>query len=185
MASQSFTGQLLIAMPNLGDPNFLKTVTLICQHSTEGALGVVINRPLDLKLSELLEHVQIEPTPQARNRLVHYGGPVQTHRGFILHEPLDALEATLAVTEDIGLSTSRDALAAIAEGRGQVRNLIALGYAGWGAGQLEQEIAENAWLTVANDPAIVFELPFEERWAAAAGKLGVDLNLLSDAAGHA
>ncbi len=186
MSTVHLSNHLLIAMPNLRDPNFSQTVTLICEHNEQGALGIVINRPTDLNLGDLYEHLQI-PTSEApaADAPVYSGGPVQVDHGFVLHEPVGEWEATLVIHEELGLTTSRDILVATAEGRGPDRCLIALGYAGWGAGQLEQEIADNAWLTVPNDLGIVFDLPPERRWQAAAEKLGIDLNLLSGNAGHA
>lgn len=186
MSAVNLTGQLLIAMPKLADPNFHHTVTLICEHSDQGALGVVINRPLDLTLKEVCEHLKLdELVPDRVSQRVLLGGPVQTERGFVLHEPLGDWESTLTVDADIGLTSSLDVLRSIAAGNGPDRRLVALGYAGWGPGQLEQELVENSWLTVPHDKDILFRLPYEERWHAAAGKLGIDLNLLSAEAGHA
>jgi putative transcriptional regulator len=184
--TQYLTNQFLIAMPGLEDPNFFHSVTYICEHNTEGALGLVVNRPLDMQLGEILQHIHLEDAQlQARQLPVHLGGPVQQDRGFILHEPLGNWEATLKVTDRIGVTSSVDILQAIARDEGPERVLIALGYAGWGAGQLEQEMAENAWLTGPADPEILFRTPDEERWRAAARSLGIDLNLLSGDAGHA
>ena len=184
--SDYLSNQFLIAMPGLEDPNFFHTVTYICEHNDEGALGLVINRPLDMRLGEVFEHMKIEPSdPRAAEVRVYLGGPVQQDRGFVLHEPLGEWEATLKVTDRIGITSSADILAAIAEGRGPERKLVALGYAGWGAGQLEREMSENAWLSGPADPQVLFELPDEARWKAAAAALGVDLDLLSGDAGHA
>lgn len=186
MSYARFTNQFLIAMPSLADPNFSQTVTLICEHNDEGALGIVINRPLELKLSELFEHLEMATTTFLHaNTVVYAGGPVQMDHGFVLHHPLGNWESTLRVQEQIGLTTSRDILTAIAAGHGPEKSLITLGYAGWGPGQLEQEISNNAWLTVPNDIEIVFDVPANKRWQAAASKLGVDLNLLAGDAGHA
>ncbi|MGD8842004.1 MAG: YqgE/AlgH family protein [Gammaproteobacteria bacterium] len=184
--AQFLTNQFLIAMPGLEDPNFYHSVTYICEHNAEGALGLVVNRPLDMQLGEILQHIHLEDAQlQARQLPVHLGGPVQQDRGFILHEPLGHWEATLKVTDRIGVTSSVDILQAIARDEGPERVLIALGYAGWGAGQLEQEMAENAWLTGPADPEILFRTPDEERWRAAARSLGIDLNLLSGDTGHA
>jgi putative transcriptional regulator len=181
-----FTNQFLIAMPSLADPNFSQTVTLICEHNDEGALGIVINRPLELRLSELFEHLEMTTTtPFPANMAVYAGGPVQMDHGFVLHQPLGHWESTLRVQEEIGLTTSRDILSAIAAGDGPEKSLVTLGYAGWGPGQLEQEISNNAWLTVPYDIDIVFDVPADKRWQAAASKLGIDLNLLAGDAGHA
>ena len=176
----------LIAMPRLADPNFFHTVTYLCEHNAEGALGIVINRPLNLSLREVLQHMDLEPATEAIGRQpIYLGGPVQQERGFVLHRPLGDWEATLKVSEDIGVTSSRDILMAIAAGQGPEQSLIALGYAGWGAGQLEQEMAAKTWLSGPADRRIVFELPHAQRWEAAAARLGVDLNLLSSEAGHA
>ncbi len=186
MATARFTEHRLIARPSLADPNFSRTVTLICEHSEHGALGVVINRPTEVRLSELLDHLEIKTTDvNALAMPVYAGGPVQLDRGFILHSPLGDWQSTLKINPKLGLTTSLDILAAVAAGEGPKHNLIALGYAGWGAGQLEQEIAENAWLTVPSDTKILFDLPVEHRWQAAAQKLGVDLTLMAGDAGHA
>lgn len=180
------TNQFLIAMPSLANPFFSQTVTYICEHNAGGALGIVINRPLTVTLGELLEHLQITPAdPEIAAMPVYAGGPVHPEHGFILHSPVNAWESTLQVTDTIGITTSQDILQALARGEGPDRVLIALGYAGWGAGQLEQEIMQNTWLSGPADPAILFETPVEKRWSAAAALLGVDLRLLSGDAGHA
>jgi len=180
------TNHFLIAMPQLADPNFFHTVTYICEHNADGAMGIVINRPLELKLGEVLEHMDIHARNlEATDRPVYLGGPVQPERGFVLHTPNAPWDSTLAITDRIGITTSRDILAAIAEGAGPDHSLVALGYAGWGAGQLERELADNAWLSGPADEQILFRRPVEERWSAAAALLGVDLNLLSGDAGHA
>jgi len=184
--TQYLTNQFLIAMPGLEDPNFFHSVTYICEHNDEGALGLVVNRPLDMQLGEILQHVQLsQAEPEARQIQVHLGGPVQQDRGFVLHEPLGEWDATLKVTDRIGITSSMDILQAIARNEGPERALITLGYAGWGAGQLEQEMAENAWLSGPAHPDILFDTPDEERWKAAAASLGIDLDLLSGEAGHA
>lgn len=176
----------LIAMPALADPNFSRTVTLICEHSSEGAMGIVINRTTELALGDILRQMGLDADgAQVREMPVYLGGPVQTNRGFVLHEPLGTWESTLPITETLGVSTSRDILAAIAENRGPERCLVALGYAGWGAGQLEREIAENSWLNGPSDQQIIFDTPTEHRWQKAAQLAGVDLSLLSSEAGHA
>lgn len=182
----NLTNHFLIAMPQLADPNFFQTVTYICQHNDEGALGIVINRPLEVQLGELFSHMEIESSDAAVKELpVYMGGPVQQERGFVLHQPNQLWDATLQVTDQIAVTTSRDILAAMAEGTGPERCLVALGYAGWGAGQLEQEMAQNAWLSGPADHKIIFRSPATERWQQAAGLLGVDLSLLSSDAGHA
>lgn len=182
----SLSNHFLIAMPALSDPNFHHTATYICEHNDEGALGLVINRPTDLHLGEILEHMGIEATAgDIAQQQVCLGGPVQNDRGFVLHQPVGDWEATLKVTELIGITSSRDILEAIAHGEGPEKTFITLGYAGWGAGQLEQELAANAWLSGPADSLIVFDTPYEQRWEAAAGLIGVDIKLLSGEAGHA
>lgn len=188
MAESTYlNNQFLIAMPSLADPNFAQTVTYICSHDASGALGIVINRPLELTLGELLEHIQL-PQPQAAalsGRPVFAGGPVQPQQGFVLHSPVGDWGSTLQVSEQLGLTTSSDILQALEGTTAPRRLLVALGYAGWGPGQLEQEIVENAWLSGPADQGILFDTPVTERWAAAAALLGVDLRLLSGDAGHA
>ncbi|MCZ6516778.1 MAG: YqgE/AlgH family protein [Gammaproteobacteria bacterium] len=180
------TGHLLIAMPTMMDPNFHQTVTYICEHSDLGALGLVINRPLDMGLGEVLEQLSLDsPDETLTAQPVLRGGPVQTERGFVLHESTREWEATMPVGEAIYVTTSQDILSSLAAGNGPERALIVLGYAGWGAGQLDAEIRENAWLSVPADPRIVFETPFERRWEEAARKLGVNLTTLNTQAGHA
>lgn len=185
-AFASLTNHFLIAMPTLEDRNFYRTVTFLCEHSDEGAMGIVINRVTDMKLGEILEQLDITDVDRSLSaQPVYLGGPVQNNRGFVIHEPLGNWESTLPVTDTIGVSTSRDILAAIAENRGPDRFLVALGYAGWGPGQLEREMAENSWLSGPANREILFELPLETRWNAAAGLVGVDLTMLSSEAGHA
>lgn len=182
----NLTQHFLIAMPAMRDPHFSKTLTFICEHNDQGALGVVVNRPIDLTLHALLEQIEITPETDAAKLIpVHYGGPVQTDRGFVLHTPTGTWQSTLAVGEHIGLTTSKDILQATARGDGPKQMLVTLGYAGWAPGQLEHELAQNAWLTVTADARILFETPAERRYDASLKLLGVDLAMLSDAAGHA
>lgn len=182
----SFANHFLIAMPTLRDPNFARTVTLICEHSSEGAMGIVINRSTDLRLGDVLQQMEIDGSGSHNREMpVYVGGPVQNNRGFVVHEPLGSWESTLAVTPNLGVSTSRDILVALAANTGPQRFLLALGYAGWAAGQLEREIAENTWLSGPADHQILFDTPVEARWMAAAQHLGVDLTTLSGEAGHA
>ena len=188
MATMDFTNQFLIAMPSLEDPNFSRTVTYICAHSDEGAMGIVVNRPLELDLAQLFEHLQLESSPDAHgSEPVVMGGPVETQRGFVLFEPEEDQDWDgLAIKgEHLAVATSRDILAAMAQGKGPKRHLVALGYAGWGAGQLEHEVLENAWLNGPSDTEIIFECAFDERWQRAAELLGVDVHRLSAGAGHA
>ncbi len=185
IGTTDLTNHFLIAMPRLADPNFSQTVTYVCEYNGEGALGIVINRPLELRLGEVLAHMDLKTDNAAVADLpVYLGGPVQTDRGFVLHRGDRRWETTLAVTEDIAVTSSRDILADIARGEGPEQLLVALGYAGWGAGQLEREMAENSWLSGPADPEILFETPDETRWEAAAARLGVDLGLLPGQAGH-
>ncbi len=180
------TNQFLIAMPALQDPDFHRTVTYLCAHNNEGAMGIVINRPLDLNLGEVLDHMSIEvDNIQVNDMMVLQGGPVQRDRGFVIHEPAGEWDAVLTVGDDIGVATSRDILTAVAHGDGPKRAVVALGYAGWGAGQLEHEVLQNAWLSGPADSRIIFDLPYEERYESAARLLGVDLDRLSGEAGHA
>lgn len=177
----------LIAVPAMHDPNFSRTVTLLCQHTEEGAMGLMLNRSSEYKLGDVLEQMQITTDDEALAAApVLIGGPVQPERGFVLHEPgTDTWDSTFRLSEHLSLTTSRDILAAMARGEGPKRALIALGYAGWSEGQLESELQDNSWLTVAADGAILFDTPLEQRWSAAARLMGVDLNLLPDYAGHA
>jgi putative transcriptional regulator len=180
------TGHLLIAMPAMADPNFTRTVTYICEHSDRGALGIVINRPLDLDLGEVFQQLSLPATDSGlAKQPVMRGGPVQTERGFVLHEPGGTWDATVEVSDSVCLTTSQDILAALAQGKGPRRALMALGYAGWGAGQLELEMSANAWLSVPGNASIVFDTPYEQRWSAAAGLLGINLATMSPDAGHA
>ncbi len=180
------TNQFLIAMPALRDPNFHRTVTYLCAHNNEGAMGIVINRPLDLNLGEVLDHMSIEvENIEVKDMMVLQGGPVQRDRGFVIHEPAGQWDAVLAVGDEIGVATSRDILTAVAHGDGPERAVAALGYAGWGAGQLEHEVQQNAWLSGPADSSIIFDLPYEKRYESAARLLGVDLDRLSGEAGHA
>lgn len=186
MLTLNLTNQFLIAMPALLDPNFYHTVTYICAHNDEGAMGIVINRPLDMSLGDVLVQMELSPTAQKANLLpIYHGGPVHTDRGFVLHEPLSQWDSSINVNDTVGLTTSRDILEAIARGRGPKDSLVALGYAGWSAGQLEQEILDNAWLSGPANADVIFKTPCQERWQTAAALLGVDMNLLSPKIGHA
>ena len=159
------TNQLLIAMPTLGDPNFHRTVTLVCEHNKDGALGIVINRPMDLRMKEIFEQLDLaEPGEDISQRSVLNGGPVAQERGFVLHRPARKWDSMLRISDEIGVATSRDILAAIADGDGPSESLVALGYAGWMAGQLEAEMQANAWLNAPASAEIVFDMPFNARW---------------------
>ena len=184
--ANQLANQFLIAMPSLADPNFSQTVTYMCDHNEDGAMGLVINRPLDLDIDALLTHLEINDTRRGQGYIpIYQGGPVQTERGFVLHRDIGQWEASIQVSDDIALTMSQDIIEAIAHDEGPKNYLITLGYAGWGAGQLEEELAANAWLNGPADPAIIFELPVEQRWNAAAKHLGVELNNLSSDVGHA
>lgn len=184
--SANLTHHFLIAMPAMADPNFARTLTYIAEHNEQGALGVIVNRPIDMTLAALFERVELPLEQQElAAQPVYFGGPVQTDRGFVLHRPLGHWHSTLKVTEEVGLTSSRDVLLAISEHGEPHEVIVTLGYAGWSAGQLEHELAQNAWLTAPADLSIVFDLPPEERLAAAMQSLGVDFTNLSDVAGHA
>jgi putative transcriptional regulator len=186
MASAYLTNQFLIAMPGMADPNFAQTVTLICEHSEQGALGIVVNQALPMSLAEVFDELGLDCARSAiTQQPVLRGGPVQADRGFVLHTPGGHWESSLPFSEQIHLTTSRDILDALAQGSGPERAVVALGYAGWDAGQLEEEVANNAWLTVAADERLVFETPMEERWEAAGRLLGVNLLHLGSGSGRA
>lgn len=185
METVNLTDHFLIAMPAMTDPNFAKTLTYICEHNEQGALGVVVNRPLDMTLTKLFEKIAVDLTSEVGGMWVHYGGPVQMDRGFVLHQPLGDWESTLAVNDLTGLTTSKDILEALGRGAGPDKILVSLGYASWAPGQIEFELAQNAWLTVAASPGVIFDLPAEERLVAALEMLGIDFAKLSDKAGHA
>ncbi|WP_006788143.1 YqgE/AlgH family protein [Thiorhodospira sibirica] len=185
ISTVNFTDHFLIAMPALADPNFFHSVTYLCEHSERGAMGIVINRPTELTLQTILNHMEISSTLPNEQISVYSGGPIQPDRGFILHPTGRMWESTLRVGKSISVTTSRDILEAMAGGDGPRQCLVALGYAGWGPGQLEQEIAENAWLTGPSDPDILFRTPSADRWQAAARSFGIDIALVSGVAGHA
>ena len=186
MDSINLTNHFLIAMPGMADPYFSKTLTLICEHSEKGAIGLVVNKPIDVSLGNLFEQVNIELKDDAmRLESVYFGGPVLVDRGFVLHQPLADWNSTLKIDEDTGLTTSKDILVAMAAGDGPGRVLVTLGYAGWSPGQLEDEIKRNGWLTVKANASMIFDLPPEERLTAAMGLLGLNFGNLSEVAGHA
>jgi len=182
----NLTHHFLIAMPAMADPNFAHTLTYVCEHNKDGALGIVVNRPIDMKLSALFEQINVPLADRAlRETLVHFGGPVQLDRGFVLHRPLGNWQSTLAIGDDMGLTTSKDVLEAVGRGDGPSDVFVSLGYAGWEAGQLESELAQNAWLTVEADAGVLFDIPPERRLPAAMQLLGIDLAQLSEDVGHA
>ncbi len=180
----------LIAMPSMLDPIFGGTVVYVCEHHAGGALGMIINRPTDMTMDVLFERLELslEISPHGTSPAVQpvlFGGPVQVERGFVLHAPDDSFTSSLKVSGDVALTTSRDVLEAVAEGRGPQRLIVTLGCAGWSAGQLEDEILRNGWLTVKADPSILFDTPIEARFVAAMHLLGIDPNRLTGDVGHA
>jgi len=186
MSSINLTHHFLIAMPNMADPYFARTLTYVCEHNDQGALGVVVNRPIDMTLQALFERLSLTLRDnELADAPIFFGGPVQTDRGFVLHAPAGNWQSTLRVREAIGLTTSKDVLEAVGRGEGPAKILVTLGYAGWSAGQLEHELSQNAWLTVEAKDAIIFDTPVEERLPAAMELLGIDFARLQDEAGHA
>lgn len=180
------TGQLLVAMPGMRDPRFAQTVIYICAHSAEGAMGIVVNRPLEgLTFEALLRQLGIEPVPPSRVIRMHAGGPVDTGRGFVLHTADWVQEGSLKVDEDFALTASIDVLKEIARGGGPRQGILALGYAGWGPGQLDEEIQQNAWLSVPADERLVFGADLAAKWREALASLKIDPLLLSGSAGRA
>jgi putative transcriptional regulator len=185
MQTVNLTNHFLIAMPGMADPNFSRSLTFVCEHNERGALGIVVNRPIEVTLGSLLQQVDIALDDRALAALpVFFGGPVQFDHGFVLHRPVGSWKSTLPVGE-VGLTTSRDILEALAVGAGPREHFVALGYAGWAAGQLEDEIGQNGWLTVKADPDLIFTVAPELRLEMAMGTLGVNFMNLSDEAGHA
>ncbi|HUX74185.1 MAG TPA: YqgE/AlgH family protein [Steroidobacteraceae bacterium] len=180
------TNQLLIAMPTMGDANFAQTVALVCDHGPRAAWGLILNKPLPMSMGEIFEQlaITIEDGPLTARKVLR-GGPMQTDRGFVVHRAGGRWDSTLEVSESIHVTTSRDILAAIARGEGPAEAIVALGYAGWDGGQLEDEIRANAWLNAPVDAKIIFDLPFESRWAAAGRLLGVELSRISPISGNA
>jgi putative transcriptional regulator len=184
--SQILTNHFLIAMPGLQDPNFSRTLTYVCEHSQEGTMGIVVNRPMGLQLGEMLEQLDIQATDLVATQMpIFLGGPVQPDRGFVLHNGSHLWDSTLQIVPGVNVTTSKDILEAIARGEGPDHVLVALGYAGWSGGQLEDEMSSNAWLSGPATGDILFRMPAEQRWHAAARLLGVDLDLMSADVGHA
>ena len=182
----NLSNHFLIAMPSMHDPIFGGTVVYLCEHNDYGALGVVINRPMELTLDHLLEKLNLKPEiPAPFEQPVMCGGPVQDDRGFVLPTPDATFNSMLTISNDVAFTTSRDILEAIASGEGPEKMLVSIGYAGWSAGQLEQEISHNGWLTVSADPSIIFDLPISQRYTAAIKLLGFDPNKLTYEVGHA
>ena len=190
VSSIDLTNHFLIAMPNMADPYFSKTLTYVCEHNDQGALGIVVNRPIDMTLQALFERLTLKlKDPANADAPIYFGGPVQTDRGFVLHQPAGEWQSTLkvsgGVSDTIGLTMSKDILEAVGRGEGPSRMLVSLGYAGWSAGQIEHELKQNAWLTVEAKDAILFDMPPDERLGAAMQLLGIDYARLADQAGHA
>ncbi len=185
-ASGYMTGQLLIAMPNMADPRFARTVIYLCAHSDEGAMGLVINKPMpQITFVDLLEQLDIETEGTVEDQMVHFGGPVESGRGFVLHSGEFQREGTMMVDDVVGLTATIDILRAIAAGDGPDKHLLALGYAGWGPGQLDGEIQANGWLHAPADDAILFDHDLSTKWERSIAKLGVSPAMLSGDAGHA
>ena len=189
-ARMDLTNQFLIAMPGMGDDTFSGSVVYLCEHNERGALGLVINKPIELDLNGLFEKVDLRLNrDDLQHAPVFFGGPVQTERGFVLHEKLDEAgghyNATLAIPGGLEMTTSRDVLEALSHGAGPRKLLVTLGYSGWGAGQLEEEIGRNGWLTVDATPELIFDTPIEARYNRALSLLGFDPRMLSQEAGHA
>jgi putative transcriptional regulator len=186
-ADRFLANRFLIAVPSMSDPNFCRGVTLLCQHNEEGAMGVMVNRLSNYRLGDILGQMDIRSdNAELMAMPVLAGGPVQPERGFVLHDPTEReWDSSFHISPLLQLTTSRDILIAMAAGEGPMRAVVALGYAGWTAGQLESELQENSWLATPAEPSIVFETPLEERWITAARLIGIDMHLLTDYAGHA
>jgi len=192
-APVDFTNQFLIAMPSLRDGAFAGTVIYLCEHNEKGALGLVINKPIDIKLKNLFEKVDLSlDRPELAEAPVYFGGPVQTERGFVLHESLGGEDdegghynSTLRIPGGLEMTTSKDVLEALSSGAGPKKVLVTLGYSGWGAGQLEDEMSRNGWINVGAERGIIFDTPVEQRYDKALSLLGIDANMLSGEAGHA
>lgn len=185
-AAPFFANHLLVALPSLSDPNFARSVVLLCQHDAGGAMGIVVNRASEYCLGEVLSQVGLQSDDLAlREQPVLGGGPVHPERGFVLHDGEHDWDSSLEIADSLRVTTSRDVLEAMTKGEGPRRAIVALGCASWGAGQLEFELGENSWLTVPADSELLFSLPLEARWQAAAGRIGVDLARVADYSGHA
>jgi len=181
-----FANHLLIALPALQDPNFSRTVALICQHDADGAMGVVVNRPSEYAFGDLLDQMNIVLRDERlRECRVLAGGPVHPERGFVLHDGDDGWDSSLEIGEGLYVTTSRDVLEAMAAGDGPEHATVALGCAGWGKGQLERELTQHSWLTVPSDPQLIFDTPLDARWQAAAGRIGVDMMHIASHSGRA
>lgn len=184
-AGSNLRDHFLIAMPGMRDRNFAHSITYICEHSDQGAMGLVLNHTMPLTLGDIFSQLELSDRRGLGEQPVLAGGPVQVERGFVVHRDTSRWQSTLGIAEDVNLTASRDILEALSEGHGPEEFILALGYAGWEAGQLEEEIAANSWLTMPADRHILFHTPSEQRWSAAAQQLGFDLNLISATPGHA
>lgn len=185
-SSTFLDGKLLLAMPSLTDPRFDRSVIYLCSHDASGAMGLVINQSFDnLDFEGLLDQLDIECDESVPDIPIHIGGPVEPGRGFVLHSADFVQDSTMVVSETLALTATVDILRAMAHGRGPIHSLLALGYAGWGPGQLEQEIQSNSWLTADADDEIIFHTELEQKWPRAMAMLGVDVSMLSAEAGHA
>ena len=192
-APVNFTNQFLIAMPGMGGDTFAGTVIYLCEHTEKGALGLVINKPIDIKLKNLFEKVELSlDRPDLADAPVYFGGPVQTERGFVLHDPnsgegasAEYYSSSLQIPGGLAMTTSKDVLEALSNGMGPKRVLVTLGYSGWGAGQLEDEMSRNGWINVGAEPGIIFDTPVAQRYDKALSLLGIDIGMLSQEAGHA
>jgi putative transcriptional regulator len=186
LATTTLTNHFLIAMPSMRDPSFKRGVAFLCQHGEDGAMGLLVNRLSEYRLGDVLAQMNLSSTSaEVADSPVLIGGPVQPERGFVLHAPHGQWESSFKISDSICVTTSRDILAAIAEGRGPERSLVTLGYSGWGAGQIETELKDNAWLTADANEHILFDTPIEQRWDAAAALVGVTIANLTSYSGHA
>ncbi|KTD24705.1 transcriptional regulator [Legionella lansingensis] len=184
--NSSLANHLLIAMPSLIDPNFYHTVVYICEHHVQGTVGLIINRPLQYPLGLVFEQMQIEPARHEQNQMpLLFGGPIQPERGFVIHRPVGGWRSSLALRDDVTVTTSNDIIHAIAADKGPKDALVTLGYSGWGENQLEEEVRNNTWLVCPCTPELLYEVPFSERWEYAGSLIGVKMNQLTSIAGHA
>lgn len=185
LTHSSLRGQFLLAMPGMQDPRFKQTIAFVCEHTPEGAMAIAINTPSKVHWKEVFEQLSLEDASLRGDEIVLLGGPVSPEQGFVLHGTGARFDSTIEVNTDISLTASKDILESLASGRGPDDVLVALGYAGWGPGQLEQELTENAWLTLPAEPEILFATPWQKRWQTAAARHGIDMSGLGSQAGHA
>ncbi|MGL6161025.1 YqgE/AlgH family protein [Microbulbifer sp.] len=185
LTHSSLRGQFLLAMPGMQDPRFRQTITFVCEHTREGTMGIVINAPSNVSWREVFEQLSLDDASLRGEEIVMLGGPVAPEQGFVLHGAGARFDSTLEVSEDISLTASKDILESLAAGRGPDDVLVALGYAGWGPGQLEEELTDNAWLTLPAEPEILFATPWQKRWHTAAARHGIDMTGIGSQSGHA